>query len=116
MPRAKRGFKARRRRNRVLKQAKGFYSGRSRLIRTATEAVDNAHKAAFVGRKLKKRDYRKLWQVRIGAAAKELGTSYSRFLGSLKAKRVALDRKMLAELAVSHPADFKAVVEFVSRA
>ena len=112
MPRAKRGFKARRRRNRILKQAEGFYAGRRRLIRTATEAVDNALKAAYVGRKLKKRDWRAVWQTRIGAAAKAQGFSYSRLVGSLAKKRVALDRKMLAWLAVEQPADFSAVVQF----
>ncbi len=75
MPRAKRGFKARRRHNKVLKQAKGFHSGRSRLIRTAMEAVDHALKYAYVGRKLKKRDFRGLWQTRIQAAARMSGTS-----------------------------------------
>lgn len=112
MPRVKRGFKARRRHNKVLKEAKGFHSGRSRLIRTAMEAVDHALKYAYKGRKLKKRDFRGLWQTRIAAAAKERGTSYSTFIGTLKKKGSELDRKMLAEMAVNHPDDFTAIVEW----
>lgn len=114
MPRAKRGFKARRRRNRLLKLAEGYYSSRSRTIRTATEAVENALKSAYVGRKRKKRDYRRLWQIRIGAAAKSHGTSYSALMGKLRIKQVALDRKMLAALAADHPQDFEAIVTFVN--
>ncbi len=116
MPRVKRGFKARRRRNKVLKQAKGFYGGRSRLIRTAMEAVDNALFDAYVGRKRKKRDFRGLWQTRIAAAAKQHGTSYSRFMGELKKKQVEIDRKMLSEIAVQHPEDFAALVEWAKSA
>ena len=112
MPRVKRGTKARRRHNKVLKQAKGFHGGRSRLVRTAMEAVDHALKYAYTGRKLKKRDFRGLWQTRIAAAAKMNGTSYSRFMGDLKKKGSHLDRKMLSEMAVNHPEDFAAVVEW----
>ena len=112
MPRVKRGFKARRRRNKVLKQARGFHSGRSKLIRTAMEAVDHALKYAYTGRKLKKRDFRGLWQTRIAAAAKGQGTNYSTLIGALKRKGSELDRKMLAEMALNHPEDFAAVVEW----
>lgn len=112
MPRAKRGFKARQRHKKVLKQAKGYHGARSKLIRTAMEAVDHALKYAYVGRKLKKRDFRGLWQTRIAAAAAGQGTSYSRLVGNLKKKGSALDRKMLAELAVNHPEDFAAIVEW----
>ena len=112
MPRVKRGFKARRRRKKVLKQARGFHAGRHRLIRTAMEAVDNALKYAYVGRKLKKRDYRGLWQTRISAAARSQGTSYSRLMGNLKKREVTLDRKMLAEIAVNDPDDFSAIVDW----
>lgn len=112
MPRVKRGFKARRRHNKVLKAAKGFHSGRSRLVRTAMEAVDHALKYAYVGRKRKKRDFRGLWQTRIAAAAKERGTSYSRLIGNLNKKGSELDRKMLSEMAVNHPEDFTTVVEW----
>lgn len=112
MPRAKRGFKRRRHVKKVLKQAKGYHASRHRLVRTAMEAVDHALKYAYVGRKLKKRDYRGLWQTRIAAAAKGHGTSYSRLMGDLRKKEVALDRKMLSELAVLHPEDFRAIVEW----
>ncbi len=114
MPRAKRGFKARRRRNRVLKQAKGFHAGRGNLIRGAMEAVDNALLQAYIGRKLKKRDYRALWQTRISAAAKQHGTSYSRLMGALKVKEAGLDRKVLSEIAIHHPEDFKTIVEWAT--
>ena len=112
MPRAKRGFKSKRHHKKVLKQAKGYYGARSRLIRTAMEAVDHALQYAYVGRKLKKRSFRGLWQTRIAAAARSHGTSYSRLMGGLKKKNAGLDRKMLSELAVLHPEDFKAVVEW----
>jgi len=113
MPRVKRGTKARRRRNKVLKAAKGYYGGRSKLIRTATEAVEKGLTYAYADRKKKKRDFRGLWNTRIGVAAKEYGISYSRLMGGLKKANVALDRKVLAELAISHPKDFAAVVEMV---
>ena len=112
MPRAKRGFKRRRHVKKVLKAAKGYHASRHRLVRTAMEAVDHALQYAYVGRKLKKRDYRGLWQTRIAAAAKGHGTSYSRLIGHLKKRNVELDRKMLAEVALKHPEDFKAIVEW----
>lgn len=114
MPRAKRGTKGARRRKGVLKQAKGFYGARSRLIRTALESVDNALKSAYVGRKRKKRDFRGLWQTRIAAAAKENGTSYSRLIGGLNKKESRLNRKVLSEVAVQHPEDFKAIVAWAT--
>ena len=110
MSRAKRGFKRRRHVKKVLKAAKGYHASRHRLIRTAKEAVDHALKYAYVGRKLKKRSFRGLWQTRVSAAAKQSGTSYSRLIGELKKKNVELNRKMLAELAVNHPEDFAAIV------
>ena len=116
MPRAKRGTKARQRHKKVLRQAKGYYGARSKLIRTAMEAVDHALKYAYVGRKLKKRDMRGLWQTRIAAAAATSGTSYSKLVGNLRKKGAGLDRKILAELAVSHPEDFKAIVEWAKAA
>jgi len=112
MPRVKRGFKARRRRNKVLKMAKGYHGGRSRLIRTAMEAVDKALQYAYVGRKLRKREFRGLWQTRISAAAKSHGTSYSKLIGGLNKKGSELDRKTLSELAIHHPKDFEAVVKW----
>jgi len=111
MPRAKRGFKARRRRNKVLKLAKGFHAGRHRLIRTAMVAVDRSLASSFIGRKLRKRDFRALWQVRISAAAKQNGTSYSKLMGALRGKGVLINRKMLAELAIHHPEDFSSIVK-----
>lgn len=109
MPRARRGFKARQRRNKVLKLAKGFVGGRRKLFRTAVETVQRALAFAYRDRKLKKRDFRKLWIVRINAAAHENGLSYSRFISGLSKASVALDRKILAELAVSDPAGFAAL-------
>ncbi len=111
MPRAKRGFKARRRRNKVLKQAKGYYGGRSKLIRTATEAVEKGLDYAFRHRRQKKREFRGLWNVRISAAAKECGTSYSRLISGLKKAGVVIDRKVLADIAVHNPNDFAAIAQ-----
>ena len=109
MPRARRGFKARQRRNKVLKLAKGYVGGRRRLFRTAIETVQRALVFAYRDRKVKKREFRKLWIVRINAAAREHGLSYSVFINGLHKASVALDRKILAELAVSDPAGFAAV-------
>lgn len=111
MPRVKRGFKARRRRKKVLKLAKGYYGGRSKLIRTATEAVEKGLDYAFRHRRAKKRDFRGLWNVRISAAAKENGTSYNKLISGLKKAGIAIDRKILAELAVNQPKDFAALAE-----
>jgi len=116
MPRAKRGFKRRRHVKKVLKQAKGYHASRHRLIRTAMEAVDHALRYAYVGRRLKKRDMRGLWQTRIAAASKGAGISYSRLIGALRRKGVALDRKILAELAASRPDDFRAIAEWAKAA
>jgi len=111
MPRAKRGFKARRRRNKVLKLAKGYYGGKSRLFRTATEAVDRALKYAYRDRRAKKRDFRGIWIARINAAARLNDMSYSMMMHGLKVAGIELDRKVLAEMAVSDPAGFSRVVE-----
>lgn len=110
MPRAKRGFKARRRRNRVLKLAKGYRGGRSKLFRSAQEAVDRGLNYAYKHRRLKKRDFRALWIQRINAAARVHGLSYSQLMGALKKAQVALDRKILAELAANDPEGFAQVV------
>ena len=110
MPRAKKGFKARRRRNRLLKHAEGFHSARSRLFAYAKEVVMKSWVYAYAHRKLKKRDFRRLWIARINAAARLNGTSYSRLMHSLKLSNVGLDRKILADLAVADPAGFGAVV------
>lgn len=111
MPRVKRGFKARRRRNRVLKLAKGYRGARSKLFRSATEAVDRALNYAFRDRRVKKRDFRALWITRINAAARENGLSYSRFIYGLKQAQVALDRKIMADLAVNDPAGFSVIAD-----
>lgn len=110
MPRVKRGFKARRRRNKVLKLAKGYRGARSKLFRSATEAVDRALNYAFRDRRVKKRDFRALWIVRINAASRDNGLSYSRLVFGLKKAEIGLDRKVLAQLAVSDPTGFSAVV------
>ncbi len=104
--RVKRGFKARRRRNKVLKLARGFRGGRSKLYRTAADAVDKALMYAYRDRKVRKREFRKLWIVRINAGARMNGMSYSKFINGLKQAGSDLDRKVLAELAVSDPAGF----------
>ena len=114
MPRVTRGFKARRRRNKVLKMAKGYRGGKSRLFRTATEAVDRALCFAYRDRRTKKRNFRRLWIARIGAAAKLNGTSYSRLINGLKGADVELDRKVLSNLAIVDPNAFSEVVKAAS--
>jgi large subunit ribosomal protein L20 len=111
MARVKRGFKARRRRNKVLKLAKGYRGARSKLFRSATEAVDRALNYAFRDRRVRKRDFRALWIARINAAARENGLSYSRLIHGLKLADVGIDRKILAQLAVVDPAGFGSIVE-----
>ena len=111
MPRAKGGFKTRRRRNRVLKLAKGYRGARGKLFRSATEAVDRALNYAFRDRRIKKRDFRALWIARINAASRENGMSYSRLIHGLKKAEVALDRKILAQIAVTDPQAFVQIVE-----
>jgi large subunit ribosomal protein L20 len=104
--RIKRGFKARKRRKKVLKLAKGFRGGRSKLFRTAADSVDKALMYAFRDRKAKKRNFRRLWIARINAAARMNDMSYSKFIHGLKSANIELDRKVLAELAISDPAAF----------
>ncbi|PIE59011.1 MAG: 50S ribosomal protein L20 [Desulfobulbus propionicus] len=116
MPRVTRGFKARRRRNRVLAQAKGYRGGRHRLWRTATEAVDRALCFAYRDRRTKKRDFRRLWISRINAAARLNGTNYSRLAGGLRANSIELDRKVLSNLAIVDPHAFSEVVKKASQA
>ena len=111
MARVTRGFKARRRRNKVLKLAKGFRGGRHRLYRTATEAVDRALSYAYRDRRNKKRDFRRLWITRISAAAKQNGTSYSKLMGGLKKAGVEMDRKVLSNMAILDPNAFSKVVK-----
>ncbi|MBW2506834.1 MAG: 50S ribosomal protein L20 [Deltaproteobacteria bacterium] len=111
MARVTRGFKARRRRNKVLKLAKGFRGGRHKLYRTATEAVDRALSYAYRDRRNKKRDFRRLWITRISAAAKQNGTSYSQLMGGLKKAGIELDRKVLSNMAILDPNGFSKVVK-----
>ena len=111
MPRVKRGNKRRLKRKKVLDQAKGYYQGKSKLYRYAKEAVDRANKFAYIGRKRKKRDFRSLWIIRINAAARNNGLSYSRLIHGLSAAGVEINRKMLAEIAVSDPAGFSQLAE-----
>lgn len=111
MPRAKRGFKARRRRNRILKHAQGFHLSRGRQFGDAVEQVRHAWAAAYRSRRQRRRDYRRLWIARINAGARLVGVSYSKLMGRLKSVGVELDRKVLADLALRDPAGFKAVVE-----
>ena len=110
MPRVKRGNKKRKRRKKILKLAKGYRGPRSKLYRTATEAVDRALNYAYRDRRAKKRDFRKLWIARINAAARLEGVSYSKLIHGLNKANVIIDRKILAELAVSDPVGFSKVV------
>lgn len=109
MPRAKRGFKARRRRNRILKHAEGYHSARSRLFAYAKEVVMKAWVYAYRHRRLKKRDFRRLWIARINAAARTNGTTYSRLMHGLKGANIGIDRKILSDLAVADPAAFSKI-------
>src|SRR5262245_42366802 len=115
MPRVKRGFKARRRRNRILRFSSGYYAARGNQWAQAVEQVHNAWEDAFRHRREKKGDFRKLWIARIGAAARLHGLSYSKLMHALKLKGIGLDRKILADLAVRDPGGFKAVVEVAQR-
>jgi large subunit ribosomal protein L20 len=111
MPRVKRGSKRREKRKKLLSLAKGFFLNKGKLYRAAKEAVDRAGNFAYVGRKRKKRDYRRLWIVRINAAAREHEMSYSQFIAGLKRAGVLLDRKSLAEIAARDPQGFTKLVE-----
>ena len=107
---------SRERRRRHLAKAKGFYGARSKLFRTATEAVDRAMRLSTIHRKLKKRDFRQLWIARVNAAARAEGISYSKFIAGLAKAGVALNRKMLSELAIHDPEGFKTLVEIAKNA
>ena len=114
MPRAKRGFKARRRRNRILKAASGFRGKRSTCHAIANEAVQHAWMHMYRTRKERKREFRRLWISRINAAARQHGVAYSVLAGGLKKANINLNRKVLAELAIRDPAAFKAVLDAAS--
>ncbi len=111
MPRVKRGFKARRRRKKILKLAKGYFGARSRCYKQARAAVEKGLTYAYRDRKVKKRLYRRLWIQRINAACRMHGLSYSRFVNGLKRAGITLNRKVLADLAVTDPKAFSAIVE-----
>ncbi len=113
--RIKRGFKARRRRKKVLKLAKGFRGGRSKLFRTAADAVDKSLMYAYRDRRQRKRDFRRLWIARINAAARMNKLSYSKFMHGLKMANIDLDRKVLADLAITDPAGFAKVAELAAQ-
>ncbi len=101
----------RKRRNRVLKLAKGYFGSKSKLFRTANQAVMKSLKYAYVGRRLKKRDFRRIWITRISAAAKLNDMNYSRFMNGLKKAGIVMNRKMLSEIAIADPAAFTALCE-----
>lgn len=111
MARIKGALATRKRRNRTLKLAKGYWGGKSRLFKTAKEAVMKSSQYAYIGRKLKKRDFRRLWITRISAACKANGMNYSTFMNGLKKANVTLNRKMLSEIAINDAAGFTALTE-----
>ena len=111
MARVKGAMMTRKRRNKTLKMAKGYYGSKSTLFKTAKEAVMKSGQYAYIGRKQKKRDFRKIWITRISAACKMNGMNYSTFMNGLKKAGITLNRKMLSEIAISDPAAFTALVE-----
>lgn len=114
MARIKRGTNNRKRHKKVLKQAKGYYGSKHTLFKTANQAVMKSLAYSYVGRKRRKRDFRKLWIARINAAARANGTSYSKLMGNLKKANIDINRKMLAEIAVSNPEEFTKLVEIAN--
>jgi len=114
MPRSVNAVASRRRRKKILKEARGYFGARSKVYTVAKNAVEKAGVYAYTHRKLKKREYRKLWIARINAGAREHGVSYSRLISGLNKKNIGLNRKVLADLAFNHPDAFKAVVESAS--
>jgi len=111
MARVKGAMNARKKHKKILKLARGYYGQSSRSFRPANQAVMRAMRNAYIGRKLKKRDFRKLWIARINAAARLNGMSYSRFISGLKKADIEVNRKMLSEMAIHDPAGFKALVD-----
>ena len=116
MARIKGAMMTRKRRNKTLKLAKGYWGGKSRLFKTAKEAVWKSGQYAYIGRRLKKRDFRKLWITRISAACKLNGINYSQFMNGCKKAGITLNRKMLSEMAINDPKSFAALVETVKNA
>src|SRR3990170_6583419 len=115
MPRAKGGFKTRRRRKKILERAKGYYGAKSRLYRIATEAVDKALQYSYRDRKVKKREFRSLWIIRINAAVRTLGLTYGQFMSGVKKAEIGLDRKALAHMAYHDPEAFGRITETVKQ-
>jgi large subunit ribosomal protein L20 len=115
MARVKRAVNARKYHKKVLKLAKGYYGGRSKLFKTANESVIRALRSAYVGRKLKKRDFRRLWIARINAATRMNGLSYSRFMNGIKLAGIDINRKMLSEIAINDPKAFTELVEIAKK-
>ena len=113
MPRSKNAVASRARKKRILKQAKGFYGKRKNVYTVAKNVLEKGLTYSYVGRKLKKRDYRSLWIVRINAAVREEGMKYSQLINKLKVKGIDLDRKVLADLAMNNPESFKQLVDSV---
>jgi large subunit ribosomal protein L20 len=113
MPRSVNAVASRARRKRILKQAKGFYGKRKNVYTVAKNVLEKGLTYSYVGRKLKKREYRSLWIVRINAAVREEGLTYSEFINKLKVKGIELDRKVLADLAMNEPASFKKLIDSV---
>lgn len=116
MARVKGALATRKRRNKTLKLAKGYWGGKSRLFKTAKEAVWKSGQYAYISRRLKKRDFRRLWIARISAACKLNGMNYSTFIDGLKKANVGLNRKMLSEIAISDPAAFTSLCETAKKA
>lgn len=113
MPRSVNHVASRRRRKKIMKAARGYFGARSKVYTVAKNAVDRAMGYAYIGRKLKKRAYRRLWIARINAAVREYDLSYSKFIFALGQKGITLNRKALADLAMNHPATFKSIVDAV---
>ncbi len=114
MPRVKRGFKARQRRRKILKAAKGYRGGQGTLFKTATISVNRARMFAYRDRRVRKRDFRRLWIIRINAAARENGLSYSTLMGGLHKAGIDIDRKILADMAINDPAGFSRVAGMIA--
>lgn len=113
MARIKRGVNARKRHKNILKQAKGYFGAKSKLFRPANQAVMKSLSYAYIGRKQRKRDFRKLWITRINAAVRPHGLSYSKFISALKNNNVEINRKILSDMAINDPAGFEKLVESV---
>ncbi len=115
MTRVKRGVQKRKRKKKIIKQAKGYKWGRKSRYRAAKEALMHAWSHSYIDRRKKKRDFRRLWQIRINAGCRELGISYSRFINALKKNEIELNRKILAQLAKDYPDIFKEIIEKVKK-